>query len=617
MMRTAACPDRRRLADYLRGTEPSAGGQSLVAHLDHCRGCQRELELLAAGGEGLLRAAREASQDSAELDPTLDYVLARLLDAVPRTGAESPRSGDTIDQYAFLDPPAAPGHLGRLGHYAILAVIGRGGMGVVFRAFDERLHRVVAVKALAPRLAASVTARDRFVREARAVAAVRGDHVVAIHAVEEAADHPYLVREYVAGESLETLLRGGPLPLTEVVRVGMETALGLATAHARGVVHRDIKPANVLVEPGGRVKITDFGLACAVDETEGVAAGTPEYMAPEQARGEPVDHRADLFSLGSLLHALAAGRPPLGGDTAEIVGQLRAGRTGLVRGAGAPMPSWLAAVIDRLRAPDPADRFESAAEVAELLRDRLRRMQVGGSARTRRRMLAALVLGAACVGAWAAWGLVDGGPTPAGGEDPVPDPPAAGFLPPRVLMVLAPRDYFHPEYITVRNELIREGIEVVVTSSAPDAALASSHTPGFTARVDVPLAEARVAGFGAVCFAGGSGVLEYAEGGSRTGEARRLIEEARGARLILAAIGTGPVVLAEAGVLRGEATCYPYDPPKNAVPGRYIRRLEAAGATWVDQPVVASERVVTGRGPGDAVEFARALVEQLTARRDP
>src|SRR5262249_12539900 len=182
----------------------------------------------------------------------------------------------------FLDPPVKPGQLGKLAHYEILEVIGRGGMGVVLKGFDQTLHRIVAVKVMAPELAVSGTARERFEREARAAAAVSHDHVVTIHAVDQAKGLPYLVMQYVQGESLQQKLdRAGPLELKEILRIGMQTADGLAAAHAQGLIHRDVKPANVLLENGvQRVKITDFGLARAVDDASvtlrGVIAGTPQ-----------------------------------------------------------------------------------------------------------------------------------------------------------------------------------------------------------------------------------------------------------------------------------------------------------------------------------------------------
>src|SRR5438105_1605382 len=150
--------------------------------------------------------------------------------------------------------------------------------------------------------------RRRFTREARAAAAVCHDHVVTIHHVDTAGSLPYLVMQYVPGPSLqERLDRNGPLELKEILRIGMQTAAGLAAAHAHGLIHRDVKPANILLEDDmERVKLTDFGLARAMDDVRithsAVLAGTPQYMAPEQARGEPLDYRADLFSLGSVLY---------------------------------------------------------------------------------------------------------------------------------------------------------------------------------------------------------------------------------------------------------------------------------------------------------------------------
>src|SRR5262245_4429109 len=235
-------------------------------------------------------------------------------------GAETqgePHDSDAGDEaLQFLTPTDKPGVLGCLGHYDILEVIGKGGMGVVLRAFDEKLHRVVAIKVMASQLATNGAARKRFTREAQAAAAVSHDHVVTIHGVDETAGHPYLVMQYVSGMSLqERLHRHGPLALAEIVRIGVQIAAGLAAAHAQGLVHRDIKPANILLENGiERVRITDFGLARAADDASisqsGIVAGTPQFMSPEQARGEAVDPRTDLFSLRSVAHATTPRRPP-------------------------------------------------------------------------------------------------------------------------------------------------------------------------------------------------------------------------------------------------------------------------------------------------------------------
>src|SRR5262249_3881787 len=204
------------------------------------------------------------------------------LPGVPDAPAEQPAAG-TAD-LSFLAAPLEPGSLGRLDHYEVLEVVGRGGAGVVLRARDTKLLRVVAIKLLAAPLAASGTARQRFVREARAAAALRDDHVIAIHAVEDQGPAPYLVMEFIDGQNLEALLRrGGPLEVKEILRIGIQVASGLAAAHKQGLIHRDIKPANILLENGvQRVKLTDFGLARAADDASitqsGYIAGTPLYM---------------------------------------------------------------------------------------------------------------------------------------------------------------------------------------------------------------------------------------------------------------------------------------------------------------------------------------------------
>jgi hypothetical protein len=301
-----------------------------------------------------------------------------FLESPPTAVAESADKLRTLAPQApslgFLMPSTRADSLGRLGHYEILEIVGSGGMGVVLKALDEQLHRIVAIKAMGQSLAASATARQRFFREAQAAAAVNHDNVVDIYAVEESGPIPYLAMEYVAGISLEDKLRQqGPLELKEILRIGLQTADGLAAAHRQGLVHRDVKPANILLENGvGRVKITDFGLARAVDDVSvtqtGVIAGTPQYMAPEQAKGEPLDHRCDLFSLGSVLYALCTGQAPFRGSTSlGVLKRVCEETPRPIRELNPDIPEWLCAVIDKLHAKAPAERFQSAAELAEVL----------------------------------------------------------------------------------------------------------------------------------------------------------------------------------------------------------------------------------------------------------
>ena len=331
--------------------------------------------------EVLLRAHEQASRFLA--DPARSPEDSVEPDDPTRTAANGePAPAAPVDVAALLKPATKPGLLGTLDHYEVLEVVGRGGMGVVLKAFDPKLHRLVAVKLMAPHLAARGAARKRFEREARAVAAVRNEHVVAIHGVETDGPVPYLVMEFVGGISVQDRLdRRGPADVKELLRIGMQIATGLAAAHKQGIVHRDIKPSNILLENGvERVKITDFGLArMAADASlthSGVITGTPNYMSPEQARGEPADPRSDLFSLGSVLYALAAGHPPFRAETPlGVMRRVCDDPVRLLPEVNPDVPPWLDAIVRKLLAKDPAARFQTAAEVGDLLGRHLAHLQ--------------------------------------------------------------------------------------------------------------------------------------------------------------------------------------------------------------------------------------------------
>jgi hypothetical protein len=247
-------------------------------------------------------------------------------------------------------------------------------MGIVLKAFDPKLHRVVAIKVVAPSLASNLTARKRFIREARAAAGVTHDHIVTIHEINDEHSPPFLVMQYISGRSLQQRIdQCGALELKEILRIGLQTASGLAAAHAQGLVHRDIKPANILLENGiERVKITDFGLARAVDDAgvtqSGVVTGTPQYMAPEQARGEAVDSRADLFSLGGVLYAMCTGYAPFRASSSMAVLKKVCEETPRpIRELNPDIPDQVAAIVEKLLEKDARDRYQSATEVASLL----------------------------------------------------------------------------------------------------------------------------------------------------------------------------------------------------------------------------------------------------------
>ena len=268
-----------------------------------------------------------------------------------------------------------------MGNFRLIEEIGHGGMGVVLKAHDKKLKRDVAIKVLAPHLAANVEAVQRFLREAQSAAAVRHDNVVTIYAVDEANGTPFLVMELIDGESLQDRLKHGPLPVDAIVQFGIQIASGLDAAHRRGLIHRDIKPANILLErqkePGDpeqvRVKITDFGLARVMSESvmtrSGLIAGTPQYMSPEQANGKPLDHRSDLFSLGSVLYSLCTGQAAFHAESAIVVlRRVSDHEPEPIRAVNPAIPDWLCDVIAKLMAKQPEDRIQTAKEVADLLK---------------------------------------------------------------------------------------------------------------------------------------------------------------------------------------------------------------------------------------------------------
>jgi formylglycine-generating enzyme required for sulfatase activity/Leucine-rich repeat (LRR) protein len=228
---------------------------------------------------------------------------------------------------------------------------------------------------MAPQLAATSPARKRFLREARTSAQVRHENVVQVYEVGEQ-PLPYLVMEFIPGETLQQRLdRVGPLDVLETLRIGRQIAEGLAAAHANDLIHRDIKPGNVLLEGGQhKVKITDFGLARAADDASmtqsGMIAGTPLYMAPEQALGKPLDHRLDLFSLGSVMYQMISGRSPFrANNTVAVLKRVVEDQSRAIREIIPETPQWLCDIIAKLHAKDPANRYQSAREVADVLAD--------------------------------------------------------------------------------------------------------------------------------------------------------------------------------------------------------------------------------------------------------
>jgi serine/threonine-protein kinase len=292
----------------------------------------------------------------------------------------------------------------RLVHYELRERIGQGGMGLVYRAVDTRVGRTVAIKVLPAASGAEPERRSRFLREARAEAAVNHPGIAAFYDLGEAeVDDPellgasggrrpgqrrvvYLVMEYVPGEDLLATLARGTLSWREALEIGAQIADALAAAHAAGVVHRDLKPGNIRITPEGRVKLLDFGLAKilksgggpeprhqTLQTSPGMILGTAPYMAPEQVRGGAVDARTDLFTLGVVVYQMIAGRVPFGGGNfLEALRSITDGEPEPLSRAVAGVPREVERIVERLLAKQPAARYAAASEVARDLRSAAR-----------------------------------------------------------------------------------------------------------------------------------------------------------------------------------------------------------------------------------------------------
>lgn len=367
--------DDAELQVLLHGDEDSNEYRMTAAHVENCKTCQKRLYTVA-GPVQLDLETRELLSDYPWEELSNSRISFQCTDEIQ----------DQSERLTFLNPPHHPEMLGRLGRYEIERVIGSGGMGLVLKAFDSELNRPVAIKVLAQHLAHSGAARQRFARESRAAAAVVHEHVVAIHNVEAGDENPFLVMQYVPGESLQARVdREGPLDAKEIMRIGIQAASGLAAAHEQGVIHRDVKPANILLEQGvERILLTDFGLARTVDDASlthtGIISGTPHYMSPEQANGDTIDQRTDLFSLGSVLYFMATGRPPFRAERAMgVLHRVCHDTHRPVWQVNSDIPDDLSDIIDRLLEKKASRRFASANEVRESLARLLAKTQQHGT----------------------------------------------------------------------------------------------------------------------------------------------------------------------------------------------------------------------------------------------
>ncbi|MEB2315701.1 MAG: protein kinase [Xanthomonadaceae bacterium] len=264
-----------------------------------------------------------------------------------------------------------------LGHYEIESEIGRGGMGVVYRAFEPALNRHVAIKELSPSLAHDPQLVERFLREARSMAALSDPHIIQIFYIgtDEATSQPFFAMEFVEGESLSAILkRDGKIGVENTLRILHQTAQGLATAHDRGVIHRDIKPGNLMLSDRGQVKIADFGIALATKDvskkltTTGEFVGTPGYLSPEVCLGKPIDQRSDIFSLGIVMFEMLSGRTPFS-DESPLGLMLEVVKAEIpnIQELNGEVDPQTAAILARMVAKEPEQRFQSCHDLAAAL----------------------------------------------------------------------------------------------------------------------------------------------------------------------------------------------------------------------------------------------------------
>jgi serine/threonine protein kinase len=410
------CLDQRVLRQFFLGELEGVELDRVAQHVEQCGCCVAILQTLREK-DVLVELLRDSTAENEGPTEDLEALITRLSDLCPAasgsdTAVINPAllpalaglEEATQEVYDFLGPPEAADEIGRIGLYRILKVLGIGGMGVVFQAEDQQLHRRVALKMLKPILAAGPSARRRFLREARAIAGLVHENIVSILHVAEDRGIPYLAMPLLDGETLEARLqREGQLPVADIVRIGREVALGLAAAHEGGIIHRDIKPSNIFLAAAGPVKILDFGLARAVSDEahltqSGLIVGTPAYMAPEQAHGEAQDPRCDLFSLGAVLYHMATGKTPFrGANTLGILRALEMSRPRPPHLVNSALSPALSRLILCLLAKAPPGRPPSARAVAadlEAIRDGRADLRPTSRQRWFRRVAAVLLLAA-------------------------------------------------------------------------------------------------------------------------------------------------------------------------------------------------------------------------------
>jgi putative intracellular protease/amidase len=631
-------------------------------------------EQLQAFGLGLLP---ETERPAVERHIAGCAACCELLRGVPDdTLASLLRDADTSRHQAWVVDMAAnvkvPPELADHPRYRIVKLLGAGGMGVVYQAEHRLMDRLVALKVISPALVSNPNAVQRFRQEVKAAARLSHPHIVAAYDADQAGDLHFLVMEYVDGISLARLVeQQGPLAVGQACHYVRQTALGLQHAAEQGMVHRDIKPQNLMLTRTGQIKILDFGLARlarAVPPADsaspglrpaagsltssGVVLGTPDYIAPEQARdAHRADIRADIYSLGCTLYFLLSGRVPFPESTAlgKVVSHLECVPSSLADLCGS-VPAELNLIVARMMAKDPAQRYQTPAEVVQALAPFAQpsalpprkppdaaasQPTVITPARVAPRFRPAyawLLLGAlavSCLGLLAlvplaAWlvqlVLRDDAPPPTTHAPPQIVAATTSVKPvavvpakkPCVLIVMSHRNFWYPDYGPVREILEHAQIKVEVASSALTPALPSDRKKDDPpVQPDRLLDDARVADYDAVVFVGiaAGSPCEFVRPGAKAKVAKKFCEDMAAAGKYVTALCRGVAVLADAGMLKGQRATYSPQWFKEAP-------LLEKQADWrPDEKVVPSGKIITCRDWFAATEFAEKLVEVLQPQR--
>ena len=397
LMNAKKCPTEQQLQMFDLGGLNQKDHQQVEEHLSSCLQCQSVFVGNEARADDVIQLLRtEVCQATLSPDPELEEMISRaasMKDTIASTSdtgiADHREEANGIieeELRAIFASSKGDDEIRHLGEYRVQRVLGYGGMGIVLEAEDKHLRRRVAIKVLRPEVARQPSARERFLREARAVAAIHHEHVIAIHHVGEQNGVPYLVMPLLDGQSLASRLAiEGSLSIDETIRIGRDIADGLTATHAAHVLHRDITPSNIWLEgERGRVKLLDFGIARDVQDvgdltSTGAVVGSPHYMSPEQINGEPVDPRSDLFSLGVLLYECVTGQRPFAARnvTGTLVSIARDQPTAVSDLSSSAQPDFCD-LVHRLLEKCPADRPDGAAEVAVEL-ERIQHLLRAGS----------------------------------------------------------------------------------------------------------------------------------------------------------------------------------------------------------------------------------------------